>query len=383
MRSLTHRQRILKALNHEEPDRVPIDFGSTGNTGITSYSYDNLKKYLGINTETNILLKYMKLVEVEEEILKRFDVDTRGIWTGCDDIWEDILFPDGSYQDEWGVIRYKSPTSHFYEIVKSPFKEGLSSNAIDRFMWPDPNNKGRIMGIKEKVKYLRENTDYAVVLYVMGGFTTLSQSMRGLEGWLEDILLEPELVGELLDRTLAYQMGLTTAALKDANCDVDVVHFGDDLGTQNGLMISPETYRKIIKPRQAKLFENVRNNSNAKILYHSCGSNYEVFNDLIEIGMDAYNPVQHNTWKMDCKTLKEEFGSKVTFWGGIDTNYVLPRGSTDEVAEEVKKRISILAPGGGYVLNSVHNIQPEVPPENICAMFDAARKYGRYPIKES
>ena len=378
MGTISHKQRVLMALNHQEADRIPFDLGSTGNTGITKIAYDNLKKHLGITSETVVLIKSLQLVEVEEAVLKRFDIDTRGVWTGGSTDWQDISTGTGKYIDEWGVEWYKPESSLYYDTISSPFGEGLSKKVLDSYKWPDPCNIGRISGIREKIKYYRENTDCAVVLYIVGGFVTISQRLRGFEGWLEDILLEPELIGELLDHTLEYQQKLAEAAMEAANYDFDIVHFGDDLGTQNGLMISPESYRKIIKPRQAKLFATVKEKSNAKILYHSCGSNIEIFEDLIEIGMDAYNPVQYKTRGMDCEILKKRFGDRVTFWGGIDTSRVLPSGTTNEVNEEVHKVIKIFSPNGGYVLNPVHNIQPDVPPENVCEMFDSALIYGKY-----
>jgi len=374
---ISHRQRVLMALNHQEADRIPFDLGSTGNTGIAKVAYDNLKKYLGITTETVLLSKAMQLVDVDEAVLKRFDIDTRGVCPRERTGWEDIISGEGKYTDEWGVTWYKPESSFYYDVISSPFKEELTQKGLDTFNWPDPCNAGRIRGISERVKNYRENTDCAVVLNIMGGFITLSQRLRGLEGWLEDILLEPELIGELLDHTLEFQQKLAEESMKAANYDIDVIHFGDDIGTQNGLMISPKTYREIIKPRQAKLFAAVKRNSNVKILYHSCGSNIDILDDLIEIGVDAYNPVQYNSRGMDCETLKKRFGDRITFWGGIDTSRILPRGTTKEVNEEVRKIIKIFAPGGGYVLNPVHNIQPDVPPENICEMFDSAMIYGK------
>jgi len=247
----------------------------------------------------------------------------------------------------------------------------MSEKALREYLWPDANDKGRIKGIKERVSALRSDTDYAIVLHVVGGFVTTSQYLRGLERWLEDILVEPELLCHLLDRTLKFQMELTMNALEAAKYDIDVVHFGDDLGTQNGLMFSPIVYRKLIKPRQKKLFQLIQKHTKAKILFHTCGSNHSILDDLIEIGMDAYNPVQTDARNMEAGMLKSKFGDRLTFWGGIDTHSILPFGSTDDVKTEVKKKMKLLSSSGGYVLSAVHNIQQDVPPENICAMFDA------------
>lgn len=375
----THRQRALDAILLKEPDRVPMDLGSTGNTGITKIAYDRLKSYLGINTKTEVIHKAMQLVEVEEEVLLRFDIDFRGMRTSTPQKPETGLAEDSdTYTDEWSVIRKRPPGALYYDVIKSPFEKGMTSKELDTFDWPDPDDPERIKGIKEKASYYRHKTDYATVLHIGGGFITQSQYLRGFEGWFEDIMLEPELLGALLDVTLDFQKRLTINALKQAKGDIDIIHFGDDLGTQNGLMISPDIYRKIIKPRQAELFDAVIQNSNARIFFHTCGSVYEIMDDLIEIGIDIYNPVQHSARGMDCVLLKKKYGDRIAFWGGIDTQHVLPFGSRQDVRKEVRDRINMLSKGGGYVLNAIHNIQPDVKPENICEMYDAGKEYGQY-----
>ena len=377
---MTSRERILKTLNFEEPDRVPFDLGSTGNTGITLIAYDILKRYLGLDSETKMINKFLQLVQMDEELLTRFRVDTRGIVLGKPNNRKEKTYKDGRYEDEWGIVRKKPASSFYYDVVKSPLEDEMSLKILDKYVIPDPNDPGRIKGISERVKFFRENTDAAIVLHIQGGFITTSQYIRGFENWFLDFALEPEILGELLDRTLEYQMDLTKAALAAVHGDVDIIHYGDDLGTQSGLMISPVSYRKIIKPRQARLFENAKKLTAAKLLYHSCGSIIDIIDDLIEIGVDALNPIQHNTKGMDCEGLKKKFGKKIAFWGSIDTNHILPRGSLDEVKKEIKKRIEIFGPGAGFVINPIHNIQPDVPPENILAMVEAINEYGMYPI---
>lgn len=377
---MTSRERILKTLELEEPDRVPFDLGSTGNTGITMIAYNNLKRYLGIESETKMLNKSLQLAQMEEEILTRLEVDTRGIFLGESNNRREKIYEDGSYEDEWGVIRKKPESSYYYDVVKSPLEDEMSLKILDKYVLPNPNDPGRINKISERIKYLRDNTNAAIVLHIQAGFITNSQYIRGFENWLVDSALEPEILGELLDRTLQYQIDLTKAVLSAANGDVDVIHYGDDLGTQNGLMISPKNYRKIIKPRQAKLFANAKMLTNAKLLYHSCGSIIDIIDDLIEIGIDALNPVQYNTKGMKCEELKKRFGKRIAFWGSVDTNHILPCGSVADVREETKKRIMILGAGGGFVINPIHNIQPDVPPENILAMVGAINEYGKYPL---
>ena len=364
----TPRERVLNAFRYVESDRIPIDFGSTGNTSITKDAYENLKRHLSIDLPTTLISKNLSTAHVDEVVLERFGVDTRGVFLSGSDEWRDIELAPDKYIDEWGITYYKPPNSPFYDAVKNPLAGDISSKTIKEYPWPNPHNKGRIRNIRERARYLRENTDYAVVLHIMGGFITQSQYLRGLEQWLEDLILEPELLGEILDRTLEYQLNLAMAALAECSFDVDVVHFGDDLGIQNGLMFSPKTYREIIKPRQARLFGTVKAHTKAKLLFHTCGSNYDILDDLIEIGVDALNPVQTNAKNMEADKLKREFGGRLTFWGGIDAH-------AGDMDEEVKRVIDVMAGGGGYVLNVIHNIQPNVSAEKICRIFEIAQEY--------
>ena len=369
----TPRERILNAFRHVESDRIPVDLGSTANTSITKDAYENLKRFLKIDMPTKLMSKNLATAIVDDAVLERFGADTRGIFLSGSDSWREIEPASDTYIDEWGVTYHRPPASPFYDAIKNPLAGGLSSKILKEYSWPDPHNKGRIRNVRERKRYLREHTDYASVLHVMGGFITQSQYLRGLEQWLFDLAAEPELLGELLDCTLQYQLDLTMDALAECDFDVDVIHFGDDLGMQNGLMFSPVIYRKIIKPRQAKLFAAVKTHSQAKILYHSCGSNYDILDDLIEIGVDAFNPVQTNAKNMQADKLKSEYGSRLVFWGGIDTHVPV---TALEMEEEVKRVTKVMAPGGGYVLSAIHNIQANVSSENICVMFDSAMKYS-------
>jgi uroporphyrinogen decarboxylase len=377
---MNSRVRVWTTLNCEEPDRVPIDLGSTGNSGMTIKAYDALKEHLGIRRETKLLSKALQLAVMDEDILQRLHVDTRGFFPSAPDVQSVKDLGNDSYEDEWGVIRYRPVSSHYYDVIASPFQDDRACRSLDTFKWPDPLDPGRTRGLQDRVRACRKGTDYAVVVHISGGFITQSQYLRGFTGWFEDILLNPDFFCALLDKTLDFAMGLTRSMLERVGDDVDVVHFGDDLGTQNGLMVSPDCYRKYIKPRQAKLFELAKSLSGAKILYHTCGSVIDIVDDLVEIGIDALNPIQHNARGMDCGMLKARYGQKLAFWGAIDTHYALPRGTLADVRNEVKTRIQLLAPGGGYVLNPIHNVQPDVSPENLMAMIDACLAYGQYPI---
>lgn len=378
---MTHRERLQKALNHQEPDRVPMDLGSSANTGITLKAWENLKAFLGRNGSLRLLDKAFQLADIteEDEFLDWLGIDTRGVFPTPLDPPRERMLSEDSYEDEWGLVRKMPAGGFYYDVVWGPFWDGVTPQAIERFPWPVGNDPSRVRGVKEKiVDYARRG--YGVVVNVRGGFIFLSQLLRGFEGWFEDLLLRPEVVCDLLDRTLKYQMELAQALLEGVGEYVDVVVYGDDLGIQNGPMVSPALYRKYLKPRQAELFATIRRYTQAKIHYHTCGSVYALIPDFIEIGVDILNPVQVSAKDMEPERLKREFGDRLSFWGAVDTQRVLPRGTPEEVEEEVRRRIRELAPGGGYVLCAVHNIQPDVPPENILALFQAGRKYGTYPI---
>jgi uroporphyrinogen decarboxylase len=376
--TITPRQRVLKALDHQVADRVPIDFGSTNNTGITAPAYERLKEYLGVNRETRIYDRMQQLVYVDEEVLQRFSADTRGLILKGPENTLDEELPDNSYRDEWGIVRRQPQDSPYFDLVYSPFGEEMTSKLLDKHPWPDPEDPGRFRGLKEEAAHWRSHGDYAIVLQLRGGFIGQAQALRGFENWFMDLLLQPELLGELLDRTLDFAMKVASQAVAQVGDNVDILGYGDDIGMQTGPMFSPEVYRQVIKPRQAKFIDHLKTISGGKkVLYHSCGSIFDLMDDLIEIGVDAYNPVQTTAHKMDLVELKKRFGDRITFWGGVDTHRILNKGSVDEVRRETRRVMDILSPGGGFVLNSVHNIQPDVPPENICAMFDEAVSFQK------
>ena len=373
------RERLLRTLEHKEPDRIPIDMGSPV-TSIHIEAYIKLKKYLGINRpKPGILDMMQQVVVVDEPVLKRFSVDTRHLCLKPKK-WKPLS--EGNYVDEWG-IKYKKPEkSHYYDMYEHPLANATIED-LDKYSWPDPDDPERVEGLREKAEDIYKNTDYAIVL---GGF---GECLFGLPSWLRghaqfymDLLTDKKFANALLDRILEYEIRLVKNALKQVGKYIDVVRVSDDLGTENGPIISPPLYREMIKPRQKKLYHFIKEHSNAKLLLHSCGSVYDLIPDFIEIGVDALNPVQVAARNMETKKLKEKFGEKITFWGGgCDTQKVLPFGTIDEIKKEVKRRIKDLAPGGGFVFAPVHNIQPDVAPEKICAVYDTAIEFGSYPLK--
>jgi uroporphyrinogen decarboxylase len=384
--SMSHRERVLAALNHREPDRVPLDLGSNRNTGILIEPYEALVEYLGLGGERTEKddfgqSKVARIATPSEAVLQRLDVDFRGIFLGLPDTPLERMLPDGSHQDELGVVRHRPSSSYYYDIVYSPFDREVTVADIANWNWPDPTDPGYVRGMREKATVLRETTDYALVFHTQDIIVHPSQYMRGFERWFMDFILAPDLMSALLDAILEIRTELTVAALEQVGDLVDVVSCSDDVADQRGPQISPDMYRKFIKPRHQKYFDAIRSHTSAKILYHSCGAVGRLIPDFIDMGVDFLNPVQVSANGMDTAWLKREYGDRIGFWGAVDTMRVLPFGTPDEVKAEVRKRIHDLAPGGGFVLSAVHNIQPQVPPQNIVAMFDAARELGGYPIR--
>jgi len=364
----------MRAVGREEADRVPVDLAGSFASTITLGGYEKLKAHLGVKGETEVLSERSQLAVVAEEILQRFDIDTRMLIHGSPERTAIERFPDGSYKDEWGVVRSRPAGGHYY--VSGPtFPGELTVREVERFEWPDPHDPGYTRGIAERAQDLRENTDYAIVLNLPVGFTHQAQFMRGFGRWMMDFVECPEVAEALLDRVLDLWLATVDDLIDVAGGRFDLVFYGDDVAHQGGPLISPEMYRQYVKPRQRRLIEFVKSRTSAPIIYHSCGAVASLLPDLVDIGIDVLNPVQVAAEGMDTLRLKQEFGRVLAFWGAIDTQKVLPFGTVEDVRAEVRRRIDDLDGEGGYVVNSVHNIQPDVPPENVCAMFDEAREY--------
>jgi len=382
VKEMTGRERVLTALAHREPDRVPIDFGSTWITTITIPAYERLKSHFALESETILMERMQQVCMVDERILEILDVDTRGVFYGPPELERNqwVELSDDRYRDCWGITWHKPPTSYYYDMVKPALGGEITLSDVINHPWPDPHDPGYTRGLRDRVKKQRENTGCALVLNISVWFVQCSQFIRGFEDWFIDMVAQPRLMEALFDLLADIMVATVGDVLAEVGNLVDVVSVSDDVGTQDRTVVSPEMYRRLIKPRQAKAFAYIHECTEAPLMYHTCGSVYEIMEDLIEIGVDALNPVQTTAAKMEPQRLKEEFGDRISFWGGIDSHRVLPWGTKEEVKEEVNKVIHTLGPGGGYILNSVHNIQPNVSIENLFAMFEAAREYGRYPL---
>jgi uroporphyrinogen decarboxylase len=376
---LTSRERVLCALNHEEPDRVPIFFGTSGVTTMLGAAYDRFKAHLGIQRETKVFWRALQYAVLDEDVMARFGSDGRPLFMGpVPTPQERELSPD-DLLDSWGITWHRSPGNHYYEIVNPPLKTA-SIDDLDRYPWPDLAHPSRFVGLKAKAKAIQD-AGYAVVALSGVSVFEYCYMLRGVETWLMDLAANPDFALALLRRVTDLQREAACRMMEEAGEYVDVVITGDDLGSQNAPLISPKMYRRLVKPFQAEVLASIKSRTKGKVFYHSDGNIYSLLGDLIEIGVDLLNPVQVSAKDMgDTARLKKEFGDRLSFCGAVDTQEVLPYGTPDDVRREVRRRIKDLGPGGGYILASVHCIQPDVPPENVIAMLEEAQVAGRYPL---
>ncbi|UCB46833.1 MAG: hypothetical protein JSV25_05275 [Spirochaetota bacterium] len=383
MKELKSRERVMITLNHQEPDRVPLDIGGGYSTSVSIEGYENLKNHLGISTKTKILSSIFRISYIDEIVRKQLGCDFHPITIKNPLHWSPPPSEPGTIIDPWG-IKWKqvfySNGCHYYELIHSPLAEAEIED-LDKYPWPDPEDPGYTMGLADDTRELYENTDYAL----MGDsgfkdFWELAYMLRGYEQFLIDLKMNPKFVSALLSKILEINIKGTTRFLDTVGKYIQVIRTSDDLATQNGLMMSPQTYRELIKPVYNTFFKLIKSKTQAKIFYHSCGDVRDLLVDLIDIGVDIINPVQVSAMGNTAE-LKTKYGEKLIFWGGIDTQRVLPRGTEKEVQDEVKQRIHDLGPGGGYVVAAVHNMQADVPPKNIVTMAQAAHTYGKYPLQ--
>jgi uroporphyrinogen decarboxylase len=373
------RQRITTALNHQEPDRVPIDFGGL-TTSLHHEAHDRLLKHLGLPMrETSIMDMFQQIVEPAPELRQMFHADAVNLFANPGTPWKRVDEDKDIYQDEWGVLYTKPPDGYWYDLSGHPLREGTLEE-MKSYRPPDPRDPKRIEGLARRAKELLNNTDKAIVLYSpTAGVFEHSYWLRGIDSLFFDMAFNLDYVEALAEKVVEWQLSFWNFVLEEVGEYIQVVELGDDLGGQYGPLFSPDIYRRVYKPRHRRLTDLIHRKSNARIFFHTCGSVDWAIPDIIESGMDIINPVQVSARGMDTEKLKREYGEDIVFWGGgADATQVMTFSSPKGVKEEVKKRVHDLAPGGGFVFASIHNIQANVPPENIVALFEAAYEYGSY-----
>jgi uroporphyrinogen decarboxylase len=399
------RDRVLAALRHEEADRVPIDLGGMRSTGIHALAYQRLVAHLGLPPELPFMFDIMQqLSQPSAAVLDRFGADVVPLHRapiGFDPAlpaWKpsplyapptpwmpaDLAYlprPDGGHEirDDDGALLFRMPaTGLYFEPVHEPL--AAAETVADIEAWQPPSiSDAELAWLRRGARILRSLTDRAILGLTGVRLFEGAQMARGWQRFMEDLAARPALAEALLAR-LAEAACADLARYLDAVGEyIDIIQVGDDLGTQAGPQLSPRMYRRLVKPYQAQVWQFAKQRSGLPLFLHCCGGIYPLIPDLIEAGVDILNPVQISSVGMDPIRLKREFGADLVFWGGgCDTQRMLPDGTPAEIRDHVHRQVDILAPGGGFVFTQVHNILANVPPENVVAMFDAAREFGRY-----
>ncbi len=367
------RERLLRALNHQEVDRVPIDLGGTQNSTLCSGIADKFKRFLNIDLPRNPLSPIFETAKIEEEVLRKLPVDTRSVYARPSANRKIQWLDERTFIDDWGITFRRPDHNSQYDPIAHPLAEATLAD-LARYAPPDVEEPSRYAGLRDLARDLHENSPYAVCASTLD--TTIFDKawmLRGMEQFLTDLLLDPEFALALLELVSDVQCRRQTTFLKQIGPYIDVILFSDDMGTQRGTIVHPDLYRRMIKPFHRHYAEVLRRHTPAKLLVHACGSIVDLIEDYIEIGVDALNPMQVAAAGMSPDILHERFAGRIAFWGGIDTQHILPRGTAEDVRRAVRETIaSMHGLEGGYVLGAVHNVQDDVPAENVWAMLDEA-----------
>lgn len=413
---MNSRERVLAAIAHKQPDQVPVDLGSTPSSGISAIAYSNLLKAIGrTDLPVQIYDVVQQLAQPDMSIIDRFGVDVldigRAFNTEEKDWHETILangdkafYPihfnpvkqaDGSYHcyDEDGkrLLALMPQGATFFDQSYFPYINGFPENydTLDEEMgrvlwsryvhspWDHTQDPDFWKTLREKTLQLRASTDKALMIVCGCNLFEWGTFLRRMDNFLMDLLCEPDQVARMLDQLLERHLATLAKVCDSVGDIVDIIRFGDDLGMTSGPFMDVDTYRSLFKPRHEQLCDYVKTHSQMHTFIHSCGSISSLMPDLIEAGIEIFNPVQTNARQMEPEFLKKEFGQDCTFWGGgVETVGTLNNGTPEQVREQVLERLEIMSAGGGFVFNTVHNILPDVPPQNILAMFDAVKEFN-------
>jgi len=414
MKSMNSRHCVLQALNHQEPDRVPVDCGGHRSSGIAAMAYAKLRDHLGLpKRPIRVYDPVQQLAIVDEDVLDLLGIYTIELGRGFaleDKWWADWTLPDGTacQMPAWAspertaegwVIRSKVTgrviaampgKAIYFEQTYFPFADGDDDprrirEVLSESMWtaiaspPGPETGGPegVGRLREGAANLRQRTDRAIIGLFGGNLLEIGQFLYRNDNFFMLLAGEPEQAHAFLDALVEMHMENLERFLGAVGSNIDVILFGDDLGMQSGPQISPAMYREFFKPRHAAMWRRAKELAPVKVMLHCCGGVRELLPDLIDAGLDAINPVQITCTGMDPAGLKRDFGRDLVFWGGgCDTRQILPNGTPEEVRAHVREQLAIWKGGGGFVFQQVHNIMADVPPENIAAMFEAVREAG-------
>lgn len=398
MEKFTHRERVLSSLNHKEPDRIPFDLNGTGCSGIHYETYIKLRYYLGLpKVQIKIADKYQGRAELDEDFINLWDLDIMATYIGSPTKYmtgdnkskssKNIEITSRDWEDEnyyysediFGIVRRKPKKyGHYYDFYKHPLV-GDNIEDIKNYSWPDPKDPRMLENLNDKIRSLQDK-GYAVTItnWIIGSMTYFMM-LQGFNNGNMNFASSPKFVDAFLDKILEIELQNWEFVFNNLAVMPDVIFEGDDLAGQDGLLFSLEMINRYFKPRYKILYSYLKKRSpKTKILFHICGAIRDIIPMLIEVGVDCINPVQVSAKGMeDTKKLKKDYGSDLVFWGGgIDTQKILNKGTPAQVKEEVKRRIEDLSPGGGFIFAAVHNIEPDVPPQNLIAMWEAFKEYS-------
>jgi uroporphyrinogen decarboxylase len=382
MAEMTSRERVVAALNHREPDRVPFD------CNFVYEGYLRIEEYLGLKPEKEVYPGSPWLaVSNPVELLDELKIDLCYIGLAKSSSVPEFEYGMDHYVDGWGVkFRKVEHTSGIHYDFYDPVLKDASIKELEEYPWPDPTNPELILGLEKKAKDLYENTDFALVGKFSNSIFEQSFYMRGFEQLLMDLALDPEFASALMSKMVDLALGYLEVGLKACGKYLQCVRFaGDDMGQQSGMLMSPKTFREVIKPQFARYYATARKlidqvNPEIKVMAHTDGDVYPIIPDYIEMGLDVLNPVQPYVKDMEHDKLKAEFGDRLAFHAAIDIQKVMPFGTPEEVKSEAIKTMKTLGPGGGYILAPTHYLQADVPPENVIALRDAVLEFGKYPL---
>ena len=381
---MNSRERVQAALNHKEPDKIPFDLGGTPMSGIHIKAYKNLRDYLGMpDVEIRVTDTIQQLATVDDDMAERLEVDINNIAPRSSAKYNLVYRDEGSYTaytDEWGIgWRQPKKGGLYYDMYDWPLaKFETIEDLKQNYVFPDASDPNRYVGLREKALATIDQGKAVVVGSLSAGISEMHAWTRGFEKYFTDFYLYPELAEYIMDTVVEMKMVYWENVLGEVGDLVDVMIEADDLAGQDRLFFSPEQYRQFIKPRHTKLFQFMKSKSPAKLFYHCDGAIRPLLWDLVESGIDILNPVQ-KVEGMEYADVKKEYGNDLVFWGaGVDTQRIFDKASPDEVRDEVKRNIDVMAPGGGLVLTPIHNTQATVPPENYMAMWETLQEYGKY-----
>lgn len=382
-------ERVRTALAHKEPDRIPFDVGGTMVTGINVSALRNLQKHLGLSEDVSIRDKITQMADPGDEIIEKLKIDIKNVSPeppSKQGLAKNLGLQGDHYRmiDEFGM-GWQMPAKEglYYDLYHSPLSGAQTVKDIEDYPWPDPLDPARFANLKKKADHIVYNEKKAYVLGRMSsGMWEHAMWMTGYEKFFSDMIMNEKLVHAIMSKLLEIKMLYWEKALETVGENVLVVSTADDLGSQRGLLVSLELYKKLIWPYHKRLFEFVKQKAKSKvyIFFHNDGAIYDTIPLLLEAGVDILNPWQVNCAGMDdTNKFKREYGKDLTIWGGsCDTQHVLPFGTPQQVRDETRRRIDDLAPGGGFIFAPIHVIQGDVPPENIMAWWETLQEYGQY-----